>query len=249
MKIFSCIVSLALTLNLSAQKNPCNPQGLPYAKIPGDTTITLKHGTQLTFNRCEYFDIKDCLEITEAYDIQSIQQQNLTTLDRNGNVLLSAGMFCMRFTGECVTKKCFEVPVKVRMPLPGLSSNDCGQCIRNSFRLYRSRDGIWADSTNDNFKIIDSAGRKWLEFNADCPMCYNADCCLDLDAGKTKLKVKGLSSLDWVEITNECPVAVLKYFPKAGRKKVIARLPCVEKGSAKISATGVDKRQFCHNSI
>ena len=240
-KLLCCQFIFCITLAGVAQKNPCNPQGLPYAKIPGDTTFTLPHGTQLTFNRCEYFDIKDCLEITEAYDVQSIQRQNLTTLDRNGNVLLSAGMFCMKLTGECSTKKCFDVPVKIRMPLPGLSSNDCGKCEMGTFRLFRSRDGFWADSTNDNFRTFDSAGRSWIEFKADCPMCYNADCRIAVDAGMTKVRVKGITRLEKVEITNECPVAVLKYYPKQGRKKVIARLPCMEKGSVQISATGTDK--------
>lgn len=242
MKKLTCFLFIALIVFTgNGQKNPCNPQGLPYAKVPGDTTITLPQGTQLTFNRCEYFDIKDCLEITEAYDVQSMQRQNLTTLDRSGNVLLSAGMFCLRLTGDCSDKKCFEVPVKVRMPLPGLSSNNCGQCSFGTFRLYRSRDGFWSDSSNNNFRTFDSFGRSWIEFLADCTMCYNADCCIQLNAGLTKVKVKGLSRLDRVEITNECPVGLLKYYPTKGRKKVIERLPCIEKGTVEISFTGLDR--------
>src|SRR6185503_487272 len=190
MKKLTCFLFIAFFVFIcNGQKNPCNHQGLPYIKVPGDTTITLPHGTQLTFNRCEYFDLRDCLEITEAYDVESIRRQNLTTLDRNGNVLLSAGMFCIKLIGDCSPKPCFEVPVKVRMPMPGLSSNGCAKCGRGTFRLYRSRDGIWADSSGNNFRTFDSAGKVWIEFYADCPMCYNADCCIDLDAGKTKVKV------------------------------------------------------------
>src|SRR6185436_9582684 len=143
-------------------QDPCNTKGVPYSLLPQDTTITLPHGTQLTFNRCEYFDLRECLEITEAYDVESIRRQNLTTLDRNGNVLLSAGMFCIKLIGDCSPKPCFEVPVKVRMPMPGLSSNGCAKCGRGTFRLYRSRDGIWADSTGNNFRTFDSAGKVWI---------------------------------------------------------------------------------------
>jgi hypothetical protein len=151
-------------------------------------------------------------------------------------------MFCIKLIGDCDPKRCFEVPVKVRMPMPGLSSNDCGQCGRGTFRLYRSRDGVWADSSANNFRTFDSAGKVWMEFYADCPMCYNADCCIDFNAGKTKVKVKGIDRLEKVEMTTECPVGVLRYFSYRGKRKIIARFPCYEKNTnMKISATGFDK--------
>jgi len=245
MKNKTSILSLVLIIGVAsswAQKNPCNPTGLPYTSLPGDTTVILPHGTRLTFNRCEYFDIRDCLDLTEAYDIESMRRQNLTTLDQNGNVLLSAGMFCMKLTGDCDAKPCFEVPVKIAMPLPNPSGNNCGRCQRGTFRLYNSSTGIWSDSSNNNFKITEINGQTWIEFTAPCAnICFNADCCMDLHAGKTKVKVKNIGKLESVEMTIECPVGVLKYFPKKGRKKVIARLPCFESSTIKISAKGEDK--------
>jgi len=232
---------LALAIS-KAQVNPCQKTGMPYSSLPGDTTIRLPHGTLLTFNRCEYFDIKDCLELSEAYDIESIRRQNLTTLDRNGNVLLSAGMFCMRFTGDCNSKPCFEVPVKARMPLPSPTGDSCSTCERGTFMLYNSRDGFWSDSSNNNFRIIDSASRSWIEFTIYCGnICYNGDCRMGLAKGKTKVKVKKISRLDKVEIITQCPLGVLKYFPERGKKKVIARLPCIETSNVKILASGYDK--------
>jgi hypothetical protein len=239
MKKYLFAIQIIFSFTVSAQKSPCNPLGLPYTTVPGDTTITLPHGTQLTFNRCEYFDIRECLELIEAYDITSIREQNLTTLDRNGNALLSAGMFCIRMTGDCASRPCFEVPVKIRMPLPGSSSNSCGKCETGTFRLYNSSDGFWSDSSNNKFKIIDSAGRSWIEFKAYCGnICYNADC--KLKTGKTKIKVKGMARLDTVEISMQCPVGVLKFTPKKGGKKVIVNLPCYETGAARILAKGYD---------
>jgi hypothetical protein len=41
-------------------------------KCKKDTTIILPQGTQLTFNLCEYNEIKSCLEITETNNSQSI---------------------------------------------------------------------------------------------------------------------------------------------------------------------------------
>lgn len=244
-KKFLCLFFAgSIALSCIAQKNPCNPTGdIAYSSMPQDTTIILPQGTRLTFNRCEYFDIKDCLGITEAYDVESMRRQNLTTLDRNGNALLSAGMFCVYLSNDCQThKECFEVPVKVSMPLPGTSASECGKCEQGTFRLYNSRDGFWSDSSR-NFKVVERDGRNWLEFTIACAnICYNGDCIVRT-GGKTKIKVKKIHRLEKVEISMECPAGILKYEPKKGRRKVIARLPCMiaDRDKTKVVATGYDR--------
>ena len=72
-----------------AQKNPCDTdiKNYDYKKDNTDTTITLKNGTQLTLNRCEFFDIRDCIEYREIRTLKDLQETGTTTMDNNGNVL------------------------------------------------------------------------------------------------------------------------------------------------------------------
>jgi hypothetical protein len=240
------IVSLcAIQLSLFAQKNPCNPQGKPYSQIPGDTTIILPLGTQVTFNRCEFFDLRDCLEFDEIFNQASVITAGFTTQDRDGNVLLSCGMFRIRLTNECSGKTCFDIPVKVKMPYrPNLSApgaDSCSRCNRQGVRLFTSTGGNWDDSANLDYQITESNGQKYFEFTATCAnKAYNCDCRIP-GSVKVKFKAKGMKKLEELALYSGCPVAVLKFSPKRPRNKIKVKLPCLNQDQLLVSAMGTGK--------
>lgn len=238
-KTIHCFILLLLyKQTLYSQINPCDrtTSNVPYSSIKYDTTIVLKNGTLLTFNRCEYFDVKDCLDIKEALSIEEITNENFSTLDDKGNFLLTGGMLNITLQKECNGKTCFDVPVKIRMPI---RVQACEGCKRNGLRLYVANGNYWVDSTSKQLKIIDINGNKYGEFELTCANTgYNFDC--KMYTTKVKFKAKHIAQFDKLTILSKCPVGVAYYYPN-GRKKVKAKLPCFNADSVKIIATGIDK--------
>ncbi len=82
----------------------------------GDTIVKTKSGKQIIFDRCEFFDIENCLEIVE---------QNSQNDYRKGIVVLGAASLNMPCYGKlqielldgCVDNECFKNPVRVRFPI------------------------------------------------------------------------------------------------------------------------------------
>ena len=109
---FLFLLLLLACCDVWGQKNPCNPTGAPYTSLPGDTTITLKSGSTLTFNRCEFFDMRDCMQIIEINDTAGLQREGVNMYDKEGNILLTSGM--IKIDMKDCDKKCFDVPVKLR---------------------------------------------------------------------------------------------------------------------------------------
>lgn len=240
-----CGLLFVICLKVTAQKNPCNPTGIPYSSLPGDTTIILKGGTQITFNRCEYFDLRDCLEFDEILDQEAIVRSGFTTQDRQGNILISCGMFRIRLTPDCSGKTCFEIPVRIRIPFSINFSNSaqgdsCALCNRFGIRLFTSVGGAWSDSGNLKYKIIDLNGRKYFEFYDNCAnKAYNCDCRRKTGT-KVRFKAKSGQRLNEVFIRTNCPVGVLRFTPKhPPKRKIVVKLPCPNvNGNVIVSATG-----------
>jgi hypothetical protein len=237
-KTIHCIIFLlACNQVIFSQINPCDRtvSNVPYSSIKYDTTIVLKNGTLLTFNRCEYFDVKDCLEIKEALSVEEITNQNFSTLDDKGNFLLTGGMLNITMPKDCNEKICFDVPVKIRMPI---RVQNCEGCKRNGLRLYVANGNYWVDSNSKELKIIDINGNKYGEFELTCANTgYNFDC--KMYTTKVKFKAKHIAQFNKLTILSTCPVGVAHYYPN-GTKKVKAKLPCFNADSVKIIATGVD---------
>ena len=72
-----------------------------------DTVITLSGGTQLVFNRCEYLELKDCIEISEIANPQDALANNLTTMEERGQALASCGMIGLSINPDCTNQVCF----------------------------------------------------------------------------------------------------------------------------------------------
>jgi hypothetical protein len=137
-KILMVLVTAWLTVACYAQKNPCNPEGKPYAQMPGDTTIKLPSGTTLTFNRCEFYDLRDCMEITEITDTAGLRRAGMSMFDNRGNLLLTGGMFSVSMK-DC-GKTCFDIPVKVRMRI---QLQPCANGVMALPNLYIGNAGTW----------------------------------------------------------------------------------------------------------
>lgn len=226
------------------QKNPCNPTGAPYTTLPGDTTLILKGGTQITFNRCEYFDLRDCLEFDELLDQQSIDASGLTTQDDEGNTLLSCGMLKIKLTPDCSGKTCFDVPIRVRIPFSinfsfGGKADSCASCDSRGIRLFIATGNTWSNTNTPPYKIIELEGKKYFEFYSQCGnISFNCDCCIWRATTKVKFKAKNMARLDSLIIRTACPVGVLKFTPKKKGKKIVVKMACRNQGSFIVSAKG-----------
>jgi hypothetical protein len=237
-KIFILLFVLFISNVLMAQKNPCDTdiKNYDYKKDNTDTTITLKNGTQLTFNRCEFFDIRDCIEYREIRTLQDLQETGTTTMDNKGNVLLTCGMFKMKFNGGDCTNECLQVPVKVRIPM---LSNPClGSADAN--RLYKRNDnGTWEKLNDDVKEVTDTNGKKYFEFYTKCGGGYNCD--KQLATTIVKFKSKKIKNLLTLNLTSNCPILNL-HFTSGRRNNIIyAKVPCLTPDSIILKFEGRDK--------
>jgi hypothetical protein len=236
-KITLLLFLFTVNFILLAQKTPCNTDvNINYSKEKSDTTITLQNGAQLTFNRCEFFDIKDCLVYTEIKTVKDLQANGLTTMDSDGNLLLSCGMFKIDFNkGEC-TKPCLDVPVRVRVPLfnsPCASSTD-------RRRMYKAMpNGKWEDLKKEATIFTDVNGKQFSEFYMKCGAGINCDQKIKYTMVKFKAKkVKRLLSLN---LSSNCPLINVDF--ETGRRKriIFAKVPCMIADSLTIKVEAIDK--------
>lgn len=237
------LILLIISTFPGMSQNPCERAGVPYSSLPADTTIILPQGTMLTFNRCEFFDLRDCLDFDEMYDPVSVESRGFTTQDANGNMLLTCGMFRIRLNTGCSERSCFEVPVKIRMPYrlnlvnsPGIAADRCARCApRTGVRLYTSNGGNWDDTTQVKSQIIEIDGKKYFEFYATCAnRAYNCDCRMP---GTTKIRFKSRHvDMEKLLIRSACPVGILKYYVTGNKKrKIDVKLPCTDQEKLFIS--------------
>lgn len=227
---FACNISFA-------QKNPCNTdiQNFDYKSAPKDTTIILPSGTELTFNRCEFFDIRDCIEYHEIRTLEDALENDLTTQDSSGNPLLTGGMLVISFKSNECGKECLEVPARVRIPL---LKNAC-MSDRDPFMLYRmSLANGWVLS-NEPAREVEIAGKKYLEFYTKCGGRFNAD--KGKPGIKVKFKARHGSELTSINLSSPCPVMNMKFGTKKRRNIIHGKVFCINPDSIIVKAEGIDK--------
>ena len=238
-KIYFFTYFLLLSFCTLAQSNPCdtytkskdNNKGTP------DTTITLPNGTQLTFNRCEYFDIAPCVEIKEIRTLADVVQSGYNTIDDKGNILLTCGMLKLNFkNGDC-TEECLTIPVRIRIPI---LANPCANST-NANQLYKiNSNGVWQAMDEPVKEVTDASGKKYFEFYTKCGNAFNCD--KKLPTVKVKFKAKKIKSLTNINITSHCPIINVNFFTTNRRKVIFAKLPCLNPDSLIIKIIGTNKQ-------
>jgi hypothetical protein len=220
MRKFSLLLACGyMGLLIHAQTNPCNPDGKSYSQFPADTTIMLSSGTTITFNRCEFFDVRDCLQIMEITDPQQLMRENVNMYDKDGNILITCGM--IKIDMKDCGKECFEVPVKIRIRVRFPDCRDQPNTVPN---LYFNSGNGWSEPKGTAASIITINNIRYLEFTTACPVKL-----INCDSPKKGRKVKFIApkgnKVSRIRTGITCPLFYSdeKFVPK---RKVKMRLLC-----------------------
>jgi len=203
-----------------------------------DTTIVLPQGTHIVFNLCEYLELKDCLEFTEANNSQAILNNGLALMTVDGRVLASCGMLKIELNENCTDVKCFKYPIKIQFPVP--ENADCDYCKKEA-GVWRLVPKGWDVDRNWRVKIIKKDGKKFYQFGLKCPNVWiNCDC--EAPKGqKRKFKIKHSYEIVNLKLSVDCPTVVFELKPKR-RKNVIKYESLCFRGEKTVMATIVDKQ-------
>lgn len=206
-----------------------------------DTLIILSEGTQIVFNRCEYLEIKDCLDFTETNNPNAILGNGLSLMDTSGFPIASCGMLRVTMKPGCTERVCFKFPVKVRFPVP--NDKECDYCGRNARVWNISNNGGWveAQGKKDEMKIIKVQGQLFYQFELLCPNYWkNCDCKLP-KGKKIKFKTKSKYQIVSVKVTSNCPTTVIEIIPKKRKNVAKTKIPCLI-GDKNVIATIIDDK-------
>lgn len=213
----------------------------PEVKLPDtcrgrDTILILPGGSQVEMNICEYWRVKDCLEIKEYNDPQSVYDAGLTTADDQGIVMGSCGMIGIGLGAPC--ENCFDRPVTVRMPMP---DPECNACLRERAGFFMlSQAGAWSQvGRNKAMKRVKVDGRDYYEFKIRCANKYNCDC--KFCTIPLKVKTTRDIELDNAYVVLDCPMAAAAYPGKRKAHKMKFFMPHAGYTGVHIWATGSDK--------
>jgi hypothetical protein len=205
-----------------------------------DTTIILKQGTQLVFNRCEYLEIKDCLEYKETNNSASILNNGMSLMDSSGLILASCGMIKIGIKPGCPKMDHFKTPVKISFPVP--INNECDFCKKNA-KSYVYLNNHWRllDKKTNGVKIVKIDEKPFYQLEAKKPDFWmNCDCRFE-NGNKIKFKTKRNYKIVNLKITNDCPTLVAEVKPTAMKSHTTINFPCV-KGNKTVTATIIDNK-------
>lgn len=221
----------------SFAQSPCDTTRKDNAGFATDTTIVLENGTTLTFNRCDFFDVRNCISFREIRTTDDVLASGLTTMDNQGNVLLSCGMFAFDIDANECEKKCLNYPVRIRIPVLN------GQCASSADgrALYVANDiGLWMPSQMPSKIVTGKDGKESFEFETVCSGKFNCD--RRMQTYKVKFKARHMEALKKIEVTSRCPLMNTWFNTKKHRSNiVIAEIPCLDPDSINIKATVIDK--------
>jgi hypothetical protein len=217
-KNYFLLLLISFSTSCLAQRDPCNPTGESYNNVPGDTTIVLPSGSEITFNRCEYFDIRDCIKIVEITDTADLRASGLPMYDSRGQVLLTCGMISVSLS-DC-GKSCFEVPIKIRVKI---RFEDCSGETPGVPNLYTGGSGSWIEVEKNKSKIVTVNNIKYIEFESNCSVMINCD--VPKRARKVKIIAPKGNKIEQVRIGRNCPLFYADdHFLKLKRKQKVKML-------------------------
>lgn len=232
------LITLATTfviINLNAQKNPCERAGIPYSSLPGDTTITLPSGSTITFNRCEFFDLRGCLEIKEINDTSGLREAGLSMTDENGTPLLTCGMLSVSLK-DC-GKTCFEVPIKIKIRI---KFEDCNGTTNSVPNIFIANGSVWSQQPEEKIKRVTENNVKFLEIFSNCSVVINCD--VKKPGRKVKfIAPKGIK-IESIRIGRNCPLFYSDSKFSKSKRKQKAKIYCGEPDKTTVQAVLIDKQ-------
>ena len=203
-----------------------------------DTTIILPQGTRLTFNRCEYLELKDCLEFTEANSAQSILNNGLSLMTVDGKPLASCGMIKIELKKNCTDITCLKYPVKVLFPIPG--NSECDYCKKLAGVWFITPKG-WRGTNRSNVKIIKKDRKRFYQLEIQCPNTWiNCDC-IAAKGDKRKFKIERPYKIVDLKLSIDCPTVVYEFKPERRKNVIKEKIPCW-RGEKTVMATIVNKQ-------
>lgn len=227
--IFKIIPSIVF-----CQQNPCSGNGASYSSMSGDTTIILPSGTMLTFNRCEFFDIRDCITIKEIKDTSDLRREGLTMFQEGSrNVLLSCGMINIDFKG--CGKTCLDVPVKIQMPVRFQNCVDMPDEVPS---LFFSVGDQWSMQTQIKTSYVKINTQNYLEFLIKCGAKINCD--IPKRPAKIKLIAPRGYKISKAVLSTNCPLYYKEYNASKPQRKIKVWVPCLSPEFSKIKVDIVD---------
>lgn len=193
-----------------------------------DTLITLSNGTTLTFNKCEYLERKDCLDIAGVLSAEEALNANLTSVDDGGNALGSEGMLNIQPKPGC-DGGCFKHPVIVRIPV----RKNCMVCGRSMAFYDLDENGRWKEN-NEKIKKVTINGIEYYEFKMLCPGGKNYDC--KIKTRKVRVRVPRDYVIASVTLTSDCPLGIYPLKRTWSKHVMKGKVPCFV-GDGDITAT------------
>ena len=215
----------------SAQKTPCNDAD---SHSGSDTTIVLANGTQVTFNRCDFFDFKDCIELTEVRTVKDLEERGLNTMDNDGNLLLTCGMFIFKInqSEDCGNVTCLQRPVRIRIPE---LKTPCMSNLSVTNNLYSIDAANRWTRMDGGQEITDSSGTKYLQFSTMCGGKFNCDQKFSRTAFNVKFKTRKYKKINAIKVTSNCPLMRYSCDSSKRNKVMYIRLPCANPDSLMIT--------------
>lgn len=81
-----------------------------------DTVLRTRAGKEIVINKCEYEEVKHCLEIKEQKTYYELKK-GIVIMNKGGQDLSTFGLLQVDLLDGCVKNECFKTPLKIRFPL------------------------------------------------------------------------------------------------------------------------------------
>lgn len=118
----------------------------PDSCIQKDTTIRTRYGKELTFNGCEFEDIKNCLEIIDD-NSHSDLKKGIVVMSKDGKDLMNYGSLYINLLDGCVKNQCFKNPVIIRFPIKTIPPTQLSWALikgeKTTLRLVKIKDKLF----------------------------------------------------------------------------------------------------------
>jgi len=128
-----------------------------------DTVLRTRGGKEVVVNKCEYDEIKNCLELKEQKSYNEFKK-GIVIMNKGGQDLATFGMLQVDLLDGCVKNECFKTPIKIRFPLKAAPPAD-----NHSWALVKGEKTALA--------LVTINGKLFYELELKCPTSWiNCNC-------------------------------------------------------------------------